>query len=103
MVGREIASRFEAGVPGGEFWATLSKDTVTSKTLTGLAAFCPCQLSKNVAEHTWLADLFLGRSSDADLGTVRRRQSLGLILHLTQAIASDPDTGIEVETFREAC
>jgi len=102
--GREIAQHFDAGVPANEFWATLTKDTISAKVLSALTAFCPCQLSKNAPEHSWLADLFLGRSSDLDTSTERRRRSLGLILHLTRETATDPDAAaIDVDAFRNAC
>jgi len=103
VLGPEIAKRFDSGVPAKKFWSTLSRDTVTTTTLTSLAAFCPCQLSNNVPEHSWLADLFFGRSPSDDVDADRRRRSLGLILHLTREIASDPDAAIDVNTFRNSC
>ena len=101
--GGEIARRFDAGVPGRLFWDVLTRDTVTAKDLKQLAPFCPCDLSKSKAENAWLNDLFFGRLKDDEVSGLRRSRSLALILHLTQAIASDPEATIEPLTFRDAC
>jgi len=102
-LGAEIAGRFDAGVPGKEFWETISKGTVTTKVLTQLAPFCPCQLKQNRGEHAWLKELFLGNLQEDETSRLRRRQSLGLILDLTHQLAKDPDAVIEPSVFRQAC
>ncbi len=101
--GVEIARRFDGGVPSKLFWETVTGDTVTTKILKQLAPFCPCQLSSNKPEHSWLIDLFFGRLADDDASRLRRSQSLALVLHLTRAIASDPNVTIDAMTFRDAC
>jgi hypothetical protein len=103
VMGAEIARRFDSGVPGDKFWEALRGDRVTASLLRQLASFCPCQLSTNKKELAWLSKLFFGELQDDEAGGQRRRQSLGLILHLAQEIESDADAILDPMTFREAC
>lgn len=103
VMGGEIAARFDAGVPGTKFWDALSRDVVTPTLLNELVAFCPCQLSANHAEFSWLADLFFERAVSKEGGSGRRRNAFALLLHLTRALETDPDAAIDPRTFRESC
>lgn len=102
-IGAEIARRFDVGIPGKLFWDTICKDSVTTKVLAQLAPLCPCQLSRNTAEHAWLKDLFFGNLGDDPTSRHRRSRSLALILDLTLKIQSDPNTAIDPAVFRDAC
>src|SRR5690606_8961674 len=87
---------FEGGVPGDAFFRVLEESTSSWEELDELAAFCPCALHNNVAEHELLLDLFLARTEAFQgEGGATRRASLGLMLDLAGQAASDPEYAFE--------
>jgi hypothetical protein len=94
--GRQLAEAFASAVPEDAFFRVLEQQTTTWEDLDELAAFCPCKLRENAAEHELLLDLFLARTEpfQGDGGTTRRA-SLGLILDLASQDARDPEYAFE--------
>jgi len=94
--GRKLAEAFASAVPEDAFFRVLEQETTTWEELDELAAFCPCGLRDNAAEHELLLDLFLARTElfQGDGGTTRRA-SLGLMLDLAGQAARDPEYAFE--------
>jgi hypothetical protein len=94
--GRKLAEAFASAVPEDTFFGVLEQPTATWENLDELAAFCPCGLPDNAAEHELLLDLFLARTAlfQGDGGTTRRA-SLGLMLDLASQAARDSDYAFE--------
>jgi hypothetical protein len=94
--GRKLAEAFASAVPEDAFFRVLEQPTARWEELDELAAFCPCGLPDNAAEHDLLLDLFLARTAlfQGDGGTTRRA-SLGMMLDLASQAARDPDYAFE--------
>jgi hypothetical protein len=94
--GRKLAEAFASSVPQDAFFRVLEQPTGTWEELDELAAFCPCGLPANVAEHELLLDLFLARTEvfQGD-GGIMRRASLGLMLDLAGQPARHSDYAFE--------
>jgi len=94
--GRKLAEAFASAVPQDAFFHVLEQPQATWEDLDTLAAFCPCGLRDNAAEHELLLDLFLARAEtfQKDGGTTRRA-SLGLMLDLASRAARDPQYAFE--------
>jgi hypothetical protein len=90
--GRTLAEAFATAVPADAFFHALEAQSLKWVDLDGLAAFCPCALRDNSAEHHLLLDLFLARAEPflAD-GGESRRASLGLMLDLAGRRSKDPE------------
>lgn len=100
--GRTLAEAFAAGVPEDAFFNAIEATSLTWADLDQLAAFCPCGLRTNAAEHHLLLDLFMARSEVyCRDGGLTRRASLGLILDLVRQHSEDPDYNFE-SMFRGA-
>lgn len=94
--GRMLAEAFDCGVPADAFFRVLEQSTTTWEELDELAAFCPCKLRDNVAEHDLLLDLFLARTEPFQTeGGTRRRASLGLMLELADQASRDSEYDFE--------
>jgi hypothetical protein len=90
--GRKLAEAFASAVPGSAFFRVLEQHTTTWDELDELAAFCPCGLHANAAEHELLLDLFLARAKPFQSeGSTMRRSSLGLLLDLAGHAKRAPD------------
>ncbi len=94
--GRKLAEAFASAVPEIAFFRVLEQSTATWEELDELAAFCPCGLPANAAEHELLLDLFLARTNlfQHD-GGATRRASLGLMLDLASQAARHPEYEFE--------
>jgi hypothetical protein len=94
--GRKLAEALANAVPEDGFFRVLEQQTTTWEELDGLAAFCPCRLRDNAAEHALLLDLFLARTEpfQGDGGKTRRA-SLGLMLDLAGQAARDSEYAFE--------
>lgn len=94
--GRRLAEAFALGVPEEAFFRILEQRTTTWEELDELAAFCPCGLPANHAEHELLLDLFLARTApfQGDGGTTRRA-TLALMLDLAGQSVRDSDYAFE--------
>ena len=94
--GRKLAEAFASAVPEDAFFRALEQPTSTWDALDELAAFCPCGLRNNAAEHELLLDLFLVRAEPfRGDGGATRRASLGLMLDLAGQAARDPQYAFE--------
>lgn len=94
--GRRLAEAFASAVPEDTFFRVLEQQTSTWEELDEVAAFCPCKLRENPAEHELLLDLFLARTEpfQGDGGKTRRA-SLGLMLDLASQPARNPEYAFE--------
>jgi hypothetical protein len=94
--GRALAEAFASAVPEDAFFQVMGRTSTSWEDLDELAAFCPCGLLNNPAEHDLLLDLFLARSEafQGD-GGLTRRASLGLMLDLAGRDARDPEYAFE--------
>jgi len=94
--GRKLAEAFASAVQEEAFFRVLEQEATEWEELDNLAAFCPCRLRDNTAEHELLLDLFLARTElfQGDGGTTRRA-SLGLMLDLAGQAAHDPEYAFE--------
>lgn len=94
--GRKLAEAFASAVLEDAFFRVLEQETAEWEELDDLAAFCPCGLRDNAAEHELLLDLFLARTElfQGDGGTTRRA-SLELMLDLAGQSARDPEYAFE--------
>ena len=94
--GRALAEAFATAVPEEAFFRVLEESSTTWDDLDELAAFCPCGLRDNPAEHTLLLDLFMARSKLFQTeGGEARRASLGLLLDLAGRDARHPEYTFE--------
>jgi hypothetical protein len=94
--GKSLAEAFASAVPEDAFFRAMEESTLSWADLDQLAAFCPCGLQHNPAEHELLLDLFLARSeSFLRDGGVARRASLGLMLDLAGRDARDSEYAFE--------
>jgi hypothetical protein len=94
--GRKLAEAFASAVPEEAFFHLLERPVATWADLDELAAFCPCGLPDNAAEHELLLDLFLARTKlfQGEGGTTRRA-SLALMLDLASRAPGDSDYAFE--------
>ncbi len=103
--GVAMAESIESSLPCSSFWEAIKKDVINVETLTTLQDFAPQRITQGSAEHQKLLDLFLERktplTSTADTEGEERRRSLGLILHLAQAMSTS-DTSLSEWSFRPA-
>jgi hypothetical protein len=90
--GQKLAEAFASAIPEDAFYRVLEQQTTGWEELDELAAFCPCRLHDNAAEHELLLDLFLARTDlfQGD-GGATRRASLGLMLDLAGQARGDTD------------
>jgi hypothetical protein len=91
QIGQQIATSFDAGVNRELFLEVVERDVVTAADLEAMSSFCPCQLKKNVAEQSVLADLFFVRGLFHDPEALPRRRSLQSLLHLTQMLSNEAE------------
>jgi hypothetical protein len=99
QIGEKIAASVDFGVNRVLFLAAVEADAVTAPELEALSAFCPCQLEKNAAEQSILADLFFVRGLFHDSEAMPRRRSLQYLLHLTELLSKEGEEVSEA-TFR---
>lgn len=112
--GRGVANTNEVGIPIAEamesfvnsdlFIETVKSGKVTASVLDELVKFCPCKLIESENEHSALLDLFFAREGFDDEAGRQRRSTLGLILHLIQAVIDNenPEAYFNQDVYR-AC
>jgi hypothetical protein len=105
--GVAIAESIEKALPTTAFWDAVTQDVITVETLTALRDFAPNRIALGSPEHQQLLDIFLERL-DVPIPTedgvasafgAERRRTLGLILHLSQAISAG-DSSVSEWSFR---
>jgi hypothetical protein len=79
-IGAQLAAAMDENVPGSTFLSIVEGDSVTSKALAELTAFCPCQ----IAEQRLLCDLFFVRELFDTEESLARRRTLQLIVQLAR-------------------
>ncbi|TRO31173.1 hypothetical protein EQ832_25100 [Pseudomonas sp. ALS1131] len=95
--GAPLAQSVESSVPSERFWQVVENDSVTLDDLDDLRAFCACNISESLGEHRQLIDIFFDTSNRYSEEGTQRRQSLGLILQMVEALKGRSPTE---EAFR---
>ncbi|WP_322981256.1 hypothetical protein [Pseudomonas sp. C11] len=95
--GAPLAQSVESSVPSERFWQVVENDSVTLDDLDDLSAFCACNISESLGEHRQLIDIFFDTSNRYSEEGTQRRQSLGLILQMVEALKGRSPTE---EAFR---
>ena len=91
------------------FWKTVESDVVTTEILDNLTNFCICGLGSNHQERDQLLDLFFARTqfssqrtASGNYDSLLRRDSLRLLLHLADSLASKTSIRLNEDSFRGA-
>ena len=100
--GEVIARNVEAILPGDLFLKTIQEDVVSLRRLDRLAPYCFCHLKEGTAEHEFLIDLFFARLTDEGSDGQQRRQSLGLLLSLVDAMTRLGQGTLDIDWVRGA-
>ena len=100
--GKPMSEAVAVTVPGDRFWALVQADQVTLADLDTLSQFCACSICSGTKEHESLTDIFFDRANAYGALGEQRRQSLTLILHLTNALHSQTEQDLTERIFRAA-
>ncbi len=101
-IGLPLAKAFDERVNRNAFLQILKQGHANDDELDAVRSFCPCHLAGNTSERELLLDLLLARQEGATAPDLLRRQTLLLLLELSERQGTHGLVPLD-EAFKAAC